>query len=135
MAATRMHGMNSEINVTPFLDVLLVLIIIFLSSMMARKTMDAQLPVPCTAECAGDESAIVLEVLNGGAFLLNKQPVIGAQLESTLRSVYASRPDKVIQVAGHRDARYQDILSAMDVARSAGVRVISIPPSDSYSSK
>lgn len=50
-------------------------------------------------------------------------------------SVYSSRPDKVIQVAGHRDVAYQAVLSAMDAARSAGVRVISLPPSGSYLEK
>ena len=126
------HGMNSEINVTPFLDVLLVLIIIFLASMTARKTMDAQLPTPCTSACAGDDAAIVLEVLDGQHFLLNRQLVAPTALVETLRGVYNGRPNKVLQVAGHRSARYQDILTAMDVARSAGVRVVSIPPSESY---
>jgi biopolymer transport protein ExbD len=49
--------------------------------------------------------------------------------------VYADRPEKIIQVAGHRDASYQAVLAAMDVARSAGVTVVSIPPSSSYSSR
>lgn len=132
MAATRTQGMNADINVTPFLDVLLVLVIIFLASMTARKSMDAQLAVPCTGGCAGGEPSIMLEVLGGGGFLLNRQPVRPGDLASTLHGVYDGRPEKIIQVAGHRDARYQDILTAMDVARSAGVTVISIPPSESY---
>jgi biopolymer transport protein ExbD len=49
-----------------------------------------------------------------------------------LRSVYAGRADKTIQVAGHRDVSYQAVLAAMDVARSAGVNAIAIPPSTSY---
>jgi biopolymer transport protein ExbD len=123
--------LTADINVTPFLDVLLVLIITFLAAVSARKTMDAQLPVPCAAGCQGDGHPIVLEVLANG-FLLNRQPVTAASLRETLRSVFAGRPEKVIQVAGHRDATYQAVLGAMDVARSAGVTVIAIPPSESY---
>jgi biopolymer transport protein ExbD len=127
--------MNSEINVTPFLDVLLVLIIIFLASMTARQSIDAVLPVPCSASCAGDGQSIILEVLADGSYLLNRQPVAAPKLLATLHGVYDGRPEKIIQVAGHRDAHYQDILTAMDVSRSAGVRVISIPPSEAYSAK
>ena len=126
--------LTAEINVTPFLDVLLVLIITFLAAMNARKTMDAQLPVPCADACEGDGRPIVLEVLHDG-FLLNRQPVTATNLLGTLRSVFAGRPEKIIQVAGHRDATYQGVLNAMDVARSAGVMVIAIPPSESYGAR
>jgi hypothetical protein len=58
--------LTSDINVTPFLDVLLVLTITFLASVSARKTMDVQLPAPCADICAGGDRAIVLEVLGDG---------------------------------------------------------------------
>ena len=133
MPATKVQGVQFEINVTPFLDVLLVLIIIFLASMSARKAMDAVLPEPCTAACDGRDLAIVLEVLGDGGYRINRTPVAPGTLGTTLRGILAPRTDKVIQVAGHRDARYQQVLSAMDLARDAGARVISIPPSESYS--
>jgi biopolymer transport protein TolR len=135
MATISRQAMNADINVTPFLDVLLVLIIIFLASVTSLKAMDAQLPVPCGPACTGTDRTIMLEVLGNGQFLLNTQSVDAAHLEETLRGVFAGRPEKVIQVAGHREASYQAVLTAMDVARSAGVRVISIPPSESYSRK
>jgi biopolymer transport protein ExbD len=125
----------SDINVTPFLDVLLVLMITFLASVTARKAMDVTLPVPCTGVCVDDGQTIVFEVLADGSFLLNRNPVRAADLSTTLHAVYAGRPTKIIQVAGHRNANYQAVLAAMDVARSAGVTVVSIPPSSSYSSR
>jgi biopolymer transport protein TolR len=131
---TAERHLTSDINVTPFLDVLLVLIITFLAATSARKTMDAQLPVPCAGSCASDGRPIVLEVLASG-YLLNRRPVTEAALRETLRSVFDGRPEKIIQIAGHRDATYQSVLSAMDVARSAGVTVIAIPPSESYAAK
>jgi biopolymer transport protein ExbD len=129
------RSLTSDINVTPFLDVLLVLMITFLASVTARKTMDVTLPVPCAGICVDDGQTIVLEVLADGNFLLNSRPVRGADLLTTLRGVYAGRPTKIIQVAGHRSANYQAVLAAMDVARDAGVTVVSIPPSSSYSSR
>jgi biopolymer transport protein ExbD len=129
------RSLNGDINVTPFLDVLLVLIITFMAAMTARKAMDAQLPVKCTGTCASSDDSIVLEVLDDGSYQLNRAPVKAPELLATLRDVYSERPDKVIQVAGHRGARYQDVLSAMDVARAAGVKVVSLPPSDSYDSR
>jgi biopolymer transport protein ExbD len=128
--------LNRDINVPPFLDVLLVLIITFMAAMTTRKTMDVQLPVECARPvCAVNENSIVLEILADGGYRLNKTPVSATSLRATLRAVYAGRPDKVLQVAGHRGARYQAVLTAMDVAKSAGVTVLSLPPSDSYDAR
>jgi biopolymer transport protein ExbD len=129
----RVPSLNGDINVTPFLDVLLVLIITFMAAMTARMTMDAQLAVPCsTTPCGADQRAIVLEVMADGGYRLNGTLVTAGSLTSTLHLVYDQRPEKALQVAGHRGARYQAVLTAMDVARSAGVKVISLPPSDTY---
>jgi biopolymer transport protein ExbD len=97
--------------------------------------MDAQLPVPCAAGCEGGGQSIMLEVLGSGGYLLNQRPVSAMQLDAVLHGVFDGRPEKIIQVAGHRRAKYQDVLTAMDAARSAGVRVISIPPSEAYLAK
>lgn len=131
----RVRSLTSEINVTPFLDVLLVLLITFMAAMTGRKALDAHLPVPCTGTCAADDETIVLEVLAGGSFLLNHQPVTASALSASLHAAFDARPTKVIAVAGHRDASYQSVLAAMDVARSAGVTAISIPPSESYADR
>lgn len=121
-------NLTAEINVTPFLDVLLVLIITFLAATTARKALDAQLSQPCAVGCDTGGSSIVLEVLADGSYRLNRQPISAQQLMPTLHTAYDARPEKTLQVAGHRDASYQQVLSAMDLARSAGVRVIGIPP-------
>ena len=127
------HRLTTDINVTPFLDILLVLLITFLAAMTARKTMDAQLPLPCAGSCASDGRPIVLEVLADGSYRINTQPVSAATLLVRLHEIFDPRTEKVLQVAGHREVSYQGVLAAMDVARSAGVKVIAIPPSDSYS--
>jgi len=122
----------SELNVTPMLDVLLVLLIIFMAlSIRVHTTVDGALPVNCTGVCAGT-SQIVLEVLPGPAYRINKAPVKASALAQTLNTRYAPRPEKVIQIAGYPGASYQDVITAMDIARGAGVRVLGIAPRESY---
>jgi biopolymer transport protein ExbD len=72
----------------------------------------------------------VLEVLKGGEYRLNHQPVPHAALERQLMAVYAGagRPEKILSITGRAGARYADVFEAMDVARSAGVRVLSAVP-------
>lgn len=125
-------SLPADINVTPFLDVLLVLLITLLAAMTAREVMDAQLPLSCKAPCEVNGVPIVLEALADHSYLLNRRPVTAAHLLAALHSVFNGRPEKIIQVAGHLDATYQEVPSAMDMARSAGVTVIAIPPSDSH---
>ncbi|MDB4917331.1 MAG: hypothetical protein JWM95_4975 [Gemmatimonadetes bacterium] len=109
------------------------LIITFLAAISVRKSMDVVLPVPCAGLCVSDGVPIVVEVLGDGSYLLNRQPVASAVLRSTLEEIMRSRRQKYISMAGHRDASYQSVLTAMDIARSAGVTVISVPPGDLHS--
>lgn len=122
----------SDMNVTPMLDVLLVLLIIFMAaSIRVHLTMDGQLPIACANTCGGTDS-IVLEVLPGPSYRINKTPVAAEALRDRLVSIYTSRPEKIIEVAGYPGAKYEDVVAAMDLAKSAGVRVVSIAPRDSY---
>ena len=121
-------GYTTEPNVTPMIDVLLVLLIAFMIMVtQMRHSMDVQLPQPCRDFCAGGD-AIVLEVLPGAAYRVNQKPVDHAALQGYLAALYQQRPDKVIAVAGRPGALYNEVIEAMDVARSAGVRVISAVP-------
>lgn len=121
---------TSEINVTPFLDVLLVLLIMFM--VLVRQTvLDAtvQLPQPCAGACDGD-GAIVLEVGAGASYRVNQRPVAERDLRRYLATVYAGRPEKVIHVRGIPGVRYHEVVAAMDAARGAGVRVIGLAGRD-----
>jgi len=116
-------GRQAEPNVTPMIDVLMVLLIIFMVAVSTdRRTVDVQLPVP--SETGDGGASIVLEVGPGGHLALNRQPVPEAELGRRLRAVYAGRPDRVLMVRGARTARYQEVVTAMDSARAAGVRVL-----------
>ena len=125
--------LTNEINVTPMIDVLLVLLIIFMMVVpMARKAIDIQLPDPNPAVAPANavSQQIVLEVLPNGAFAVNKEPLNKDNLVRRLKEIYDNRPDKLIFVKGDPKVTYQDVIFAMDMARQAGVKVIGVPPKD-----
>jgi len=124
-------GLTNEINVTPMIDVLLVLLIIFMMAIpMLRKAIDVQIPdpTPVEAQPPTESDQIVLQVLPGEKFKVNSEDVSAADLPKFLKDVYDGRPNKIIFVKGDPTVKYQDVVHAMDVARGAGVKVIGIPP-------
>ena len=126
-------GLTNDINVTPMIDVLLVLLIIFMMVIpMSRKAIDLQLPdpTPDDTNSGPPPSQIVLEVLPGNTFKINSQPVTKAELAKKLKEIYDPRPDKIIFVKGDPTVKYSDVIMAMDVARGAGVKVIATTPKD-----
>jgi biopolymer transport protein TolR len=127
-------GLTNEINVTPMIDVLLVLLIIFMMIIpMSRKAIDLQLPDPTPAppNTGPPPPQIVLEVLPGNVFKVNTQPVSKADLPAKLKQIYTGRPEKVIFVKGaEKGVTYGDVMWAMDVARGAGAIIIGVPPKD-----
>jgi biopolymer transport protein ExbD len=126
-------GLTNEPNVTPMIDVLLVLLIIFMMVIpMARKAIDIQLPDPNPAVAPANaiSQQIVLEVLPNGAFAVNKEPLNKDNLVKRLKEIYDPRPDKLIFIKGDPTVKYQDVIYAMDMARQAGVIVIGVPPKD-----
>ena len=120
---------TSEVNVTPMLDVLLVLLIIFMAvTVQVHRSVDAVLPEECPGGCEPTGQPIVLEVLPGPAYRINRAPVSPSELATRLREIFENRPEKIIYVSGDRRSRYQEVVTAMDVAKTAGVRVLSIAP-------
>lgn len=117
---------NHEINVTPMLDVLLVLLIIFMAAIQSMRTMDVQLPDREQAT-ASSSPTIVLELGADGSARINQSPVARGALAARLRAIYSPRPDKVLFVKADRRLRYDAVVEAMDVARGAGVQVIGWP--------
>ena len=132
MSAGGARGLTNEINVTPMIDVLLVLLIIFMLVVpMSRKAIDLQLPDPSEQQQSSNPPPqIVLEVLPNNGFAVNKEPITRANLAARLKEIYDGRPEKIIFVKGDPKVKYADVIFAMDVARGAGVKVIGLSPKE-----
>src|SRR5947208_3272716 len=109
-----------EINITPYIDVLLVLLIcaILLSQRFVIQTQLAREGGPGR----GDHS-IVLELTNDGRYLVNTIPIPHDSLLVRLREIFAPRPAKILYVKAGGERLYSETIEAMDVAKSAGVQV------------
>lgn len=124
-------GLTNEINVTPMIDVLLVLLVIFMIIVpMSRKAIDTQLPDPNPqpAQPNVNPDQIVLEALPDDKYAINKEPVEKDKLFERLKSIYDPRPEKIIFVKGDTNTTYANVVWAMDQARGAGVKVIGLAP-------
>ena len=125
-------GVNSDINVTPMIDVLLVLLIIFMIIQpLNRQTISIQVPPPQTNQSSTpNPNQIVLEIKDDGTYAINGQPCPKDQLEAQMHSIYDPRPTKLLFVKPGLNVIYQDVIDAMDVSRGAGVQVIGFTPAD-----
>jgi len=126
-------GLTNDINVTPMIDVLLVLLIIFMLVIpMSRKAIDLQLPdpTPDNTPQGPPPSQIVLEVLPNDVYKVNSEVIPKNRLPARLKEIYDPRPEKIIFVKGDEHVKYETVIWAMDVARGAGVKVIGATPKD-----
>jgi len=120
---------KAEINMTPMIDVLLVLIIIFMViTPTVSVGLDTQVPQPSVAADAepARPTEIVVSILADGSIRLNQEPVERANLEGRLTALFARSGDTPVFIRGDKSLEYRSVAEVIDTAKRAGVHRIAL---------
>ncbi|HMJ59215.1 MAG TPA: biopolymer transporter ExbD [Gemmatimonadales bacterium] len=123
------QGLNADINVTPMIDVLLVLLVVFILSMQLRSIFPVNVPPPATrSQHTSTSPQVVLELKADGSYAINGAPVAQSGLAARLRKLAAGGQRQLIFVRAERGRKYGEVVRAVDLAKGAGWKIVGYMP-------
>ena len=131
MQVGQQKGAMAEMNVVPLIDILLVLLIIFMViTPLVPKGLDALVPQPNPnkpeQEVPDDMRTVVVSVNQGGAMLINQDPVTKDQLGARLTEIFKTRAERVMFVKGDPEILFGDVAEVIDIAKGAQIDKIGL---------
>jgi biopolymer transport protein TolR len=134
-AGDRAGSSMSQINVTPLVDVMLVLLVIFMvTAPIIQQGVSVDLPDARAGALSGKDEQLVVSVTKKGSLYLNDTAMTAADLESKLRAIAAQRPDGQVFVRADKSVPYGDVVAVMAAIRQSGIRrvgmVTALPPGE-----
>jgi len=122
-------GINSDINVTPMIDVLLVLLVVFMISMQFRSWLPLNVPPPADQSRAGRATPqVVLELKADGSYAINGTVIAMQSLPARLAALAEGGKRNLIFVRAAPRRPYRDVIRAVDLAKGAGFQIVGYMP-------